>query len=164
MLKAFFQLYILLAILQFLLLEYFPIGFFIIFLLFFPFNFIFNYLNSKRYGRKRTTFFFIVANSLANTLLVFFTSIPDIDDETQQILYGLCRFLQGSTSSVYATGIVLAIEIVGPKYRLFANSFISLNYVFGEIIILILGYYIRDYETFFKYVGLVTTLFLLTFW
>jgi hypothetical protein len=87
-----------------------------------------------------------------------------ISESSRLILYGVFRFFQGVTSTLYPLAVVYVIEIIGPSYRLAANSLVYAVYIIGQLIILLIAFFIRDFEVFFVYVAIVLSLISFYFW
>lgn len=118
---------------------------------------------ADRYGRKRTAYIFIVLNAL--TFLSMSLSVNFLQDASwKQIMFGVSRFGIGATSNVYAIAAVIAVEIVGPSYRVFANNIMYYFFILGELIVLLVAYFERDYRVFSNFMTVLVSALILYFW
>lgn len=85
-------------------------------------------------------------------------------ENTEIVLFAILRFLIGVFVQVYGIGIVLAIELVGPKWRVTVNNAFYYAYILGEIIILILYLIFRDLVAFNIAISVLFCLFIAYFW
>ena len=90
-------------------------------------------MTDLRYGRKLISYIFIVLCALAAILTAVFTSISSIPVSVQIVLFAALRLILGIVSNVYIIGMVLVIELVGPKWRVTASNAFYYCYVLGII-------------------------------
>lgn len=101
----------------------------------------------------------ILTALLTNNVLV---SIPL---DTKQWLYGILILLNGVFSNVYIIGMVLAVELVGPKYRLLASNSFYYAYVSGELIVLTMANFTNsNYTQIHICMAVFLTSFVFYFW
>lgn len=79
-------------------------------------------------------------------------------------MFGALRFAIGISSNVYANGVVLIVELVGSNWRVLAANSINYMYVLGELVVLTLGYFFRDYRIFYIALTVLSTVFISYFW
>ena len=116
-----------------------------------------------RFGRQRTAHIFITLNSLVfilNAIVLNFVK----NEKVAQGLFGFLRFSIGFVSNVYAVVTVLAVEIVGPSYRVTAANTINYFFIVGELIVLFCAYFLRDYRNFSICMAAVVSVTLSYFW
>ncbi len=116
-----------------------------------------------RFGRKRITYIFRVLNVTAFILMALSVNLIT-EKQLSKVAMAVLRFFIGCTINVYSISLVLALELVGPNYRLLANNFMYYFYIFGELVVLVIFYFVRDYRYFSIYIGLLSTIFLAYYW
>ncbi len=100
---------------------------------------------ADRYGRKKVAFIFIFMNSL--TFLSMALSVNFIKNPTwKMVMFGLSRFGIGLSVNTFALVCVIVVEIVGPSYRVLANVAMSYFWILGELSVLVVAYFNRDYR------------------
>jgi MFS family permease len=117
-----------------------------------------------KFGRKTILFGSLFAISFFNILMVIITNVNIEDEKTAQALYSVVRLFQGIMSFQYIAAVVLTVEFVGPSYRVAMNSFNYILYIGGEVIVLICGFLIRDYQTLHIAFASFMLIFLTYFW
>ena len=88
----------------------------------------------------------------------------NLDADLAGLLYGLLRMVLGFLCSSYSVAIVLAMELVGPTYRVAAGNLLYYFYILGEFINLALAYFLRDFRDFQIGITVVICTFCLYFW
>jgi MFS transporter, OCT family, solute carrier family 22 (organic cation transporter), member 4/5 len=64
------------------------------------------------------------------------------------IIYALCRFLIAcGTRGINVTGFVLGMEMMGPSKRTFAGIVIEYFFAAGQLILVLIAFFIRDWRT-----------------
>ena len=81
-----------------------------------------------------------VSNFCSSLDMLFLDKYPIV----QQALFGVFRFTSGMSQSLYSIAIILAMEMVGPSYRAAAGSCMYYFYILGELVNVLLAYFIRD--------------------
>ncbi|RNA13310.1 organic cation transporter -like [Brachionus plicatilis] len=76
---------------------------------------------SDRFGRKKTTYGFILANAILNISLTFLITYDLINYDLRQTLFAVIRLLSGIASNVYSVSVVLEYNL-GDNTRACANS------------------------------------------
>jgi OCT family organic cation transporter-like MFS transporter 4/5 len=99
-------------------------------------------------GRKKTIYIFLFANLTVQSLIALLVNIDSIESSTKQIIFGFLRLASGFTANTYAPAVVLAVEMCGPSKRLAAVSGIYYMYIIGELIAVVIGYFLRTYRGF----------------
>ncbi|XP_048736781.1 organic cation transporter protein-like [Ostrea edulis] len=81
-----------------------------------------------------------------STTLTFIANIA-MPFSTSVYMFSACRFFDGFCGNcLYMASFIIAMEFVGPKKRLHAGTCILLVYCLGEFILLLLGYFLRDWK------------------
>lgn len=103
---------------------------------------------SDKYGRK--------AVCLAMSILMSFGIIMsetlqlkvfNLDVNTKYTVYVISQFILGFTSySLYVTSYVLLLEITTTKYSTIVSNFNLYMYVVGELMALMLGYFVKNWH------------------
>nr|XP_022328779.1 organic cation transporter protein-like [Crassostrea virginica] len=63
------------------------------------------------------------------------------------MMFSVCRFFDGFCGNcLYMASFIIAMEFVGPKYRILSGTCIAVVYCMGEFLLLLLGYFIRDWK------------------
>lgn len=65
---------------------------------------------------------------------------------TKLILFTISRFFQGLASSMFSISFVLLLEMTGPKHRVTAGNITAYAFSVGQMIIVGLAYYFRDWR------------------
>ena len=116
-------------------------------------------LLGDRFGRKTTTYLFVVLTTFTFLLMTLSVNLG-----AGKAVFAASRFLLGFTANVFSIATVLAVEVVGPKYRLLANTFIFCFFVLGEFIVLFVAYFVRDYRHFSVCVTVLVGTLITYFW
>lgn len=98
--------------------------------------------------------------SILSTILL----VVPISIDVQVVLYSILRFFVGVFGNVYVIGMVLGVEIVGPKYRVTANNLFYYAFVLGEFIALIMGVIFKHYIAYNIAMTVYVCLFVAYFW
>ncbi|XP_052698659.1 organic cation transporter protein-like [Crassostrea angulata] len=81
-----------------------------------------------------------------STSLTFIANIA-MPFSTSVFMFSVCRFFDGFCGNcLYMASFIIAMEFVGPKHRIISGTCILLVYCLGEYILLLLGYFIRDWK------------------
>jgi MFS transporter, OCT family, solute carrier family 22 (organic cation transporter), member 4/5 len=120
--------------------------------------------NFIRLGRKIAAYIFIVASVVINILQSILIYFKPFDLETQQLSFAVLRFLSGIASNVYSVCVVLAIEVVGPSWRVTAANSIYYLYILGEFVVVLFAYFISDYKVLYASYTLLMFSFMFYFW
>ena len=112
------------------------------------FSALFSGYFGDRYGRKKATFAFLCLLSavmiLAQILLI---DSVKIGITGKYIIYSISQFLIGTfVNCFYVSLYVLLLETTTHKYHTLFSIIILLNYVIGELLILLLAYFVRDWH------------------
>ena len=102
---------------------------------------------SDRFGRTKILHIFIVMNSLAFILCAMVLNIIE-EEHIAKKLFAIIRFAIGFFSNVFALATVLAVEFVGPSYRVAATNTINYFFIFSQFIVLVGAFFIRDFRRF----------------
>ncbi|XP_059056108.1 organic cation transporter protein-like [Achroia grisella] len=95
-------------------------------------------LISDRYGRRLA----LAVSSLCNGLMGLFRSFSS---NYEMLL--VFEFLEPALGAgAYSTAFVLAMELVGPKGRVFGNTLINVVYVFGLITLAALAWWLQNWR------------------
>lgn len=89
------------------------------------------------------------------------TSLPL---NVKELLYGVLILLNGVFSNIYIIGMVLAVELVGPRYRLLASNAFYYAYIVGELIVLSFATTAKDYNLVNVCMAVFMTSFIFYFW
>ena len=65
---------------------------------------------------------------------------------TKITLFTISRFFQGVASSMFTISFVLLLEITGPKHRVTAGNITAYSFSVGQMIIVGLAYYFKDWR------------------
>ena len=82
----------------------------------------------------------------------------------KQVLYAALTLLNGVFSNVYIIGMVLAVELVGPRYRLLASNAFYYAYIVGELVVLAFALAFDRYELIQASLAVFMSTFVLYFW
>lgn len=107
---------------------------------------------ADRFGRKKVIHIFLILNAVFVVVLSLSLNFLS-DDYIQRLIFGFSRFAIGVTSNFYGLACVLLVELVGPSYRVTATNTMNYFYILGEFIILIFGYFVRDFKIFSIYLA-----------
>ena len=94
-------------------------------------------------------------------ILVNIASIPLT---ALQVVYTILAFIIGVVCNTFFVGMVLVMELVGPKYRTAAANIFNYFYVVGEFLTLVFGYIFKDYRAFHICITVYFAIFALIFW
>lgn len=94
---------------------------------------------SDKYGRKLA----LSVTSLMNCIFGILRSFSP-----NYLMMVICEFLEAALGAgAYTTAFVLAMELVGPKGRVFGNTLINVVFVFGLMTLSALSWIIQDWRT-----------------
>lgn len=82
----------------------------------------------------------------------------------KEVLYAALTLLNGVFSNVYIIGMVLAVELVGPRYRLLASNAFYYAYIVGELVVLAFALAFDRYELIQASLAVFMSTFVLYFW
>lgn len=104
---------------------------------------------SDKYGRKRCLL--VLTCFLSMVLIVCellqTKSIFDFNRMTKYIIYCVAQFLIGAFSkSIYLVAYILLIELTTFKYSTIISNINLYMYVFGELVVLLIAYFFRDWH------------------
>lgn len=116
-----------------------------------------------KFGRQRVTHVYRFFNVLAFILMALSVNLIR-EKYLGKIALATLRFFIGCTINVYSISIVLAVELVGPNYRVMANNFMYYFYILGELIVLVVFYFVRDYRYFSVYIAMFSSILLTYYW
>jgi OCT family organic cation transporter-like MFS transporter 4/5 len=119
-----------------------------------------------KFGRKRTSFVLLCLSSI--TMIVTQVLLIDkinISITGKYIIYSISQFfIGGLVNSVYSTAYVLLLKITTNKYKTLFSNIMLFNYVLGELFILLIAYFIRNWQIInFIIAGLTTIVTILFF-
>ncbi|CAF1009648.1 unnamed protein product [Brachionus calyciflorus] len=118
-----------------------------------------------RYGRKRAV---IIFSFLLTTCLLFsqlfLEEYFNLSFESKYIIFSVSQFLIGLlVNCLYCTAYVLLMELTTDKYTTSISNLNSYIYIIGEIIVLVIYYYTRNWQILNWLIGLFSfIIFLLT--
>ncbi|CAF4956208.1 unnamed protein product [Pieris macdunnoughi] len=111
---------------------------------------------SDKYGRK-------VALSIASLMNGIFGFLRSFS--TSYIMLLIFEFLEAALGAgAYTTAFVLAMELVGPKGRVFGNTLINILYVFGLMTLASLSWYLQSWRTLLRIIYLPATFVFSYYW
>lgn len=103
---------------------------------------------SDRYGRQRCAF--VLALLLAIVLSVsclFQLGVINLDSTSDYIVYCIVQFICGALAkSLYTISYILIFELTTSKHSTIISNIFSYFYVFGEILVLIVAYFSRNWH------------------
>lgn len=102
-----------------------------------------------------------LSNILTAVLTNLLTSLPLGQKE---ILFGILTLLNGVFSNVYIIGMVLAVELVGPRFRLLASNAFYYAYIIGELVVLGFALAVDRYDLIQVCMAVFMSLFVFYFW
>lgn len=76
----------------------------------------------------------------------------------------ILRFMSGITCNTYTVSIVMAIEFCGTNKRVLAVNICYYMYIFGEFLVVLLAYFIRDFDIFLIVQTVLLSVFVTYFW
>ncbi len=111
---------------------------------------------SDKYGRKKICLLTVISMFLAilmSELLIKFNifqfniSFFNTNVNANYFVYCISQYMIGLNSfACYVTSYVLLLEITTSTYSTIVSTFNSYMYVFGELLVLMLGYFVRDWH------------------
>ena len=113
------------------------------------FGSIFSGYFGDKYGRKRATFIFLSLLSAFVILeSVLMIDAVNIGTNAKYIIYSISQALIGTfVNCLFSSAYVLLLETTTHKYHTLFSNAISFNYVIGELIILLIAYFVRSWKT-----------------
>ena len=106
----------------------------------------------------------VLLTSLTTFIWAILVNIDSIPHTTNQVIYAIISFFVGVVCNTFFVGMVLVMELVGPKYRVVAANVFNYFYVVGELLTLVFGYIFKDYRAFHICIAAYFTVFVLLFW
>lgn len=111
---------------------------------------------TDRFGRKRVGAVFLIVISIFNLIyqvvvvdmsnMNFLASYLDLDAHVKFILYCVYQFFAGFfVYSLYASAYVIAVEFTTDDYHTLVANMILICFIFGEILLLIVFYFTRNW-------------------
>ena len=116
-----------------------------------------------KFGRKRTAYFLIILNCFATMLSAIAFNLVK-DKNVAMIILSICRFLMGISDGLYLPLTILAIEIVGPSYRVIAASLMYYCYTCGEFVLLLCAFFLRDHKNLSICIAVLLSIGVFYFW
>ena len=113
-----------------------------------------------KFGRKRASFVLLCLSSITMVVTqILLLHEFKISITGKYVIYSISQFLIGGlVNSVYSTAYVLLLEITIDKYKTLFSNIMLFNYVIGELFILLIAYFIRNWRIInFIIAGLTTT-------
>ena len=103
---------------------------------------------SDKFGRKKTLFFIILFTCIVYILCELAQlSIFNLGILSRYIIYTIGQLLIGCfQKSIYCVGFILLIEMTSLKHLTVISIYYLCMYVFGEFLILLIGYFTRDWH------------------
>lgn len=102
---------------------------------------------------------------MSNTLTAVLTNLlTSLSLGQKEVLYAALTLLNGVFSNVYIIGMVLAVELVGPRYRLLASNAFYYAYIVGELVVLAFALAFDRYELIQACMAVFMSAFVLYFW
>ena len=119
-----------------------------------------------KYGRKRASF--VILCLLSATMILTQILLLDeinINVNGKYVIYSISQFLIGGfINSLYSSTYILLLELTTSKYNTLLSNIMLTNYVVGELIILLLAYYIRDWQIINAIIAVLTTVTAIAFY
>jgi hypothetical protein len=106
----------------------------------------------------------IVLHFCVNVLTSFVIDSKTMNEDIQQILYTIGRFMKGVTATFFPIITTMSMEFVGPKYRVTASTIVYYSYSVGLIVLLILAYFAKSFVLLFKLISILIGIFVVYFW
>ena len=100
------------------------------------------------YGRKKCCFVYALIMSLILILnqTLQLEQLP-LDNQYRYIIFCVAQFFTGFlNNSLYVTAYVLLVEFVSVKYNTLVSNLNLYFYIFGELIVLCIAYFARDWR------------------
>ena len=124
------------------------------------FSAIFGGYFGDHYGRKKSIVGFLC--SLSATMIVsqlFMLDLFNIGITAKYVIYCISQMLIGAfVKCLYVSAYVLLLELTCHRYHTLFSNIKLLFYVIGELIILLLAYFIRDWQIINWVVAIITVL------
>lgn len=110
-------------------------------------------------------YIFIVLCALSNILTAVLTNLlTSLPLGQKEFLFGVLTLLNGVFSNVYIIGMVLAVELVGPRFRLLASNAFYYAYIIGELVVLGFALAVDRYDLIQVCMAVFMSLFVFYFW
>lgn len=107
---------------------------------------VFTGIASDKFGRRNVMIIliFVMFLVLNSTQMLMHSEALSIN--TKILLFTISRFFQGVSSSMFTISFVLLLEITGPKHRVTAGNITAYSFSIGQMIIVGLAYYFKDWR------------------
>ncbi|CAF1467909.1 unnamed protein product [Adineta steineri] len=100
---------------------------------------------SDRLGRRTTMYLLILLMVLVlNSTQILMHS--KMSNDNKLIIFTISRFLTGFAQTTYSITLVLLLEMTSAKRRVLASNILSYFYTLGELLIMLIYYYTRDWS------------------
>lgn len=121
---------------------------------------------SDRFGRKQCAFVLALLLSLVLILSQLFQfRIFNLENSTMYIIYCVVQFILGALSkSMYSVIYILLLEITTSKYSTMVSNIFSYFYVLGELMVLIVAYFFRNWHIINVSMAAYSIIFVIVIW
>lgn len=103
---------------------------------------------SDRYGRQRCVFVLICLLSIVLSVsLLFQFKVIHLDNTGYYIVYCINQFIVGALAkALYTISYILIFELSTSKHSTIISTFFCYFYVFGELLVLVVAYFFRNWR------------------
>jgi OCT family organic cation transporter-like MFS transporter 4/5 len=119
-----------------------------------------------KYGRKRASFILMCLLSVTMILTqILLLDVVKLNITGKYVIYSIEQFLIGAfVNSLYSSAYVLLLESTTSIYNTLFSNIMLTYYVLGELIILLLAYFIRDWQIINLIIAGLTTISTIVFY
>lgn len=106
---------------------------------------LFTGILSDKFGRKTALIWMITLMVLVLNITQFFMHSAVLTSRQKFFIFTISRFMQGVAQTMYSISFVLLLEITVPKYRLLAGNILAYSFSIGQMALVGLAYYFRNW-------------------
>ena len=106
---------------------------------------VFTGILSDKYGRRTALILMVTLMVLVLNVTQFLMHTAVLSIQTKFVIFTISRFIQGVAQTMYSISFVLLLELVGPKHRVTAGNILAYSFSVGQMIIVGLAYYLRNW-------------------